>query len=514
MKSLRNAVVMLAPAVWRRRKKRTRMRTCIRSLILTAAVAAVFSLLCFAPAASARDWYIPGDFPYLYEAFSNGVEDGDTIHIGGSVYIGGADVSASVTIVGEGEGATIQGSYIGDRLFVSAGYTVTLENLTVTKSGGIVNWGKLHAIGCTFEGNVNGSGYGGAIQNFGELTAVNCIFTGNSAWRGGAIANLGGTATLTGCTFAGNTASDFGGAVTNISWRDPTVPAVLTATNCTFIGNYAYSGGGIYNAGSNLTATNCTFTQNVASYEGGGICHIPGIPAGSAMVTNSILWGDTGTYGKEIYFGYGGFPIVEYSDVEGGWDDTGDIDADPLFVRNPDLSTGDFGDLRLQPDSPCIDSGDNSVVTADNGFLMDSTNSFIIDLDGNARIVGTAVDMGAFENQEPPAYTVSPLYDQTRAVKAGACYPIKLQLLGTNGTNISSPDIALHATGVTHVFGEAMGELQYTGNANPDYDFRYDASLGGYIFNLKTTGLGNGIWKLSFTIGDDATEYAVEFQVR
>jgi hypothetical protein len=48
------------------------------------------------------------------------------------------------------------------------------------------------------------------------------------------------------------------------------------------------------------------------------------------------------------------------------------------------------------------------------------------------------------------------------------------------------------------------------GNANPDSDFRYDATLAGYIYNLQTTGT----WKLTFTVTGDPTAYSVQFDVR
>jgi hypothetical protein len=51
------------------------------------------------------------------------------------------------------------------------------------------------------------------------------------------------------------------------------------------------------------------------------------------------------------------------------------------------------------------------------------------------------------------------------------------------------------------------------GNANPDFDFRYDAALAGYIFNLKTTGLGTGTYQLCFTVGGCAVLSAA-FEVR
>jgi len=61
----------------------------------------------------------------------------------------------------------------------------------------------------------------------------------------------------------------------------------------------------------------------------------------------------------------------------------GNITLDPLFVDRAN------GNLRLQTDSPCINSGNNT-------FVVGST-----DLDGNPRIVSGTVDIGAYEFQGP-----------------------------------------------------------------------------------------------------------------
>ncbi len=78
--------------------------------------------------------------------------------------------------------------------------------------------------------------------------------------------------------------------------------------------------------------------------------------------------------------------MVSYSDVQGGYTGTGNINADPRFV---DPSSGK---LRLQPDSPCIETGYNAV-----------TDLPATDLDGHPRIIDgdcddiDVVDMGAYE---------------------------------------------------------------------------------------------------------------------
>jgi len=111
-------------------------------------------------------------------------------------------------------------------------------------------------------------------------------------------------------------------------------------------------------------------------------------------------------------------------------------------------------------------------------------------------------------------YAVQVLFDQTKAYKSGSTVPIKLRLIDANGVNVSSPSIGLHAVSVIQVSSQASTVLDDAGNSNPDFDFRYDAGLGGYIFNLKSTGYGTGSYLLNFTAGGNPNLYSAGFQVR
>jgi len=108
-------------------------------------------------------------------------------------------------------------------------------------------------------------------------------------------------------------------------------------------------------------------------------------------------------------------------------------------------------------------------------------------------------------------YGICALYDQTKSVKNGATVPIRLQLCDANGADASSSEIAITAQALTQVSTSASGDLASSGAANPDNNFRFDATLGptgGYIFNLSTTGLTTGTYRLDFTATSDPPHIA------
>jgi sugar lactone lactonase YvrE len=114
-------------------------------------------------------------------------------------------------------------------------------------------------------------------------------------------------------------------------------------------------------------------------------------------------------------------------------------------------------------------------------------------------------------------YKICALYDQTKAVRAGAVIPIKLFLCNSSGTmDLSNSSIVVHATGLFQKSTSTSDAVIAAGNANPDNDFRFDPTLGsagGYIFNLRTSGLGTGNWVVQFTVSNDPTLHSLGFGI-
>jgi|GEM_PF-1831257 len=164
----------------------------------------------------------------------------------------------------------------------------------------------------------------------------------------------------------------------------------------------------------------------------------------------------------------------------------------------------------------CTDGGSgvaSCVGTSANGGALDTSaagaRTFTVSATDNAgnsaspSVVNYTVDFG-----------FQVLFDQSKAHKSGSTIPIKIRLVDANGANVSSAATLLHAVSVVQTASQASPFIEDAGNSNPDFDFRYDASLGGYIFNLKTTGYGTGSYLLKFVAGGSSTVYAVGFQVR
>ena len=136
-----------------------------------------------------------------------------------------------------------------------------------------------------------------------------------------------------------------------------TSPAAIV--NNTIVGNTAFQGGGIYCGGTPPTIIN-----NVIAFNSSGIWQRTAPPVASQR-HNCV-------YGNAEYNCYG------LPDQTGTY---GNVSSDP------GLAGYLYGGVHIQPSSPCVDAGDDSAVQP--GWL---------DMDGQSRIAGAHVDIGADES--------------------------------------------------------------------------------------------------------------------
>jgi hypothetical protein len=253
-------------------------------------------------------------------------------------------------------------------------------------------------------GLANGSGAagnGGGFYNFIAFPNLrNIIFQGNQAVNGGGMFIFNSGPSLTNVIFRNNTTVSGGiGGGMFISEISANVPPTLI--NVLIEGNKAGYGGGmaIDGNGNNTNAgapvlINVTIANNDAEIWGGGLYNANSSIANSATLRNSILWGNTAGSGKQIY-NRSANPTLHYTLYANG---TGDVSGNAAiapgssnnFNSDPQFKDAANGNFRLGAASPAIDAGDNSAISGVN-----------VDLDGNARIVNSVVDLGAYEY--PPA---------------------------------------------------------------------------------------------------------------
>jgi hypothetical protein len=197
--------------------------------------------------------------------------------------------------------------------------------------------------------------YGGGAYS-GRLSY--CVISNNSAMSEYYAVSRGGgvmSSTLDYCLLVGNAAAGGGGGDSS------------TLNHCVLSGNYGILCGG---AGSS-TLNQCTLTDNHGQFYGG---------AEFCTLNNCIIY-----YNSSVLLdaNYDSGSTLNYSCTTPlPTNGLGNIVNAPAFVNKNGGSN-----LRLQANSPCINAGNNAFASGDT------------DLDGNPRISGATVDIGAYEFQ-------------------------------------------------------------------------------------------------------------------
>ena len=232
---------------------------------------------------------------------------------------------------------------------------------------------------------------GPSMPRFIHCGFYNNSATGNTAAWGGAVNHLSDAGTLeplyVNCVFAGNSAQNDGGAVSNftrvIGAEGGVTPALEpNFTNCTFTGNSAQRGGGIFSDGFLFMGTEIL----------------------TVHIENTILWDNTATVsGPEVQttgIHLNSYSLLEGSGGSGAWvasygtDGGNNIDSNPDFInaaspKGADNIPGNNDDgLHLGVSSPAVNQGNSAAV---------GLAGITLDYSGDSRVLGPSVDIGAYE---------------------------------------------------------------------------------------------------------------------
>ena len=202
--------------------------------------------------------------------------------------------------------------------------------------------GEFKIINCRIAGNNSYSSGAGVYCSYAAFVlSENCVFSDNT---GNYVSSSIDEVMIFNCIFIRNQANNSG-----------TISLYSNAqiTNCLIADNEAEDYPGIYsslNSNDSLSIINCTFTNNRFNNTSESGCIRP---SGATEISASIFWNSEI---PEIEYS-GSNLILQYCDVEGGYQGVGVIDADPLFVIGPD---GEYYISQIvsgqSADSPCLDS--------------------------------------------------------------------------------------------------------------------------------------------------------------
>ena len=228
-------------------------------------------------------------------------------------------------------------------------------------------------------------GQGAAIycSNISEPTIIGNLFLNNRVNNGGESGQYGG-----GAIFVFSAA--------------PIIENNVFAGNVTEYG----SGGALYLFIFTGSLVNNVFYNNSALNYGGAVY----MDLSDPTVTNSIFYNNSAGTGSEFYLDRSSTVNVSYSDIEGGWEGDGNIDADPMF-RDP--AGNDYHLMAIECgdpyDSPCIDAG-NPVI---NDSLLDCSwglGTVISDLGAYGGADSAAVDIYTPQAAVPGRYSLAQNY--------------------------------------------------------------------------------------------------------
>lgn len=392
---------------------------------------------------------------------SGGLSDADAYHVVTGIGIVAAPAALDgVTITGgNATGRTaehLQGAGISlrDRFRLHIQDVVVAGNYALREGGGIGVHDGARLIANRVTIRNNEAPFGGGIATVGATVTemTNSIITDNKAsTSGGGVYVKQADATFTGTDMTRNTAVFSGGGIFSDEGADVSLRHVRVYSN------RAHGAGGVFSYKAELTASYSEFRGNVADANGGAV----GVSGGKANFYNVLIAGNSaGEHGGSFYnqmeatvyifsstiaanyarldssimnsrsgpiliansiitgtryavFNVDSTPHIRASIVQGsggsgtrwnagyGVDLSMNLDVDPQFIDTVIVTSTPsiHGNFRLKDSSPAIDAGDNGNIPG----------ASPVDLDGQPRIAGGTVDIGAYEHHGPYVASVRPV---------------------------------------------------------------------------------------------------------
>ncbi len=418
-----------------------------------------------------------GDYPTIQEAINN-ANNGDIIVLQQGIYVGegnrNLDFNAkAITIRGTDpnnpnmvnntvidcqgvSGSVHRGFYFHNGETNSSKVSgITIKNGYADGSWPQTNGGGIYCSGgspiiesCRILNN-RAKHNGGGIYCYESYANIkNCIISSNSTIivDGGGVYCYKGKPEITGCIISNNTANDICGGLFSSENN-------ILISRCNISGNHCKSvGGGIFlNKCNNPQLYNCLITNNTCDDGPAAIfmqdvypiidhCTIAkniGYPflgaiwcgnsdGKPAIITNSIIWGNSGMFE--------GFVAVSFCSFT------------PTFVDS------EGGDFHLSPLSSCINGGDPC-------YVMSEYN---VDYDGNPRILNNRVDIGAYEQLiEEPFIGFSPLSVDFVSIKGEQNPEAQTLFIRNDGTGTINWEIIKDCNwlNVSITDGQSSGEV-------------------------------------------------------
>jgi hypothetical protein len=249
--------------------------------------------------------------------------------------------------------------------------------------------------------------------------------------------------------------------------------------------NMATYGAGIYVVNdatvSEPEIMNNTLTKNEATVAGGGIYY----DRSEVTLMNSIVWGNHAPEGPQIS-NYMGSIDVSYSDIQGGWTGTGNINQNPKMWPFVYL---------LRWNSPCIDAGNPDPMFNDpespwhSGYAMFPSRGFVRN-DMGAYGGPAAIDWYSFLGK-------ASFDDEEIAISTPVSSEIKID----NYPNPFNPQTIIQlvipndgfvSLKIYNILGQVVATLVSDNLSAGNYDYVWNASnfaSGIYIYRLETNGL-------------------------